>query len=47
MDRTECFEDYFPCRKDNNNYCELKHVMNWLSLLADMHNKEIMEKIVK
>ena len=40
------FDDYFPCRKDNND-CKLKHVMNWLSLFVDMHNREIMEKIVK
>ena len=24
-DRTECFDDYFPCRKDN---CKLNHVRN-------------------
>jgi putative transposase len=37
-DRTECFDDYFPCRK---NDCKLKHVRNWLNLFADYHNKEI------
>ena len=45
-DRTKCFDDYFPCRKDNND-CKLKHVMNWLGLFVDMHNREVMEKIVK
>jgi putative transposase len=45
-DRTECFDDYFPCRKDNND-CKLKHVMNWVGLFVDMHNREIMEKNVK
>ena len=44
-DRTECFDDYFHCRKEND--CKLKHVMNWLSLFVDMYNREIMEKIVK
>jgi hypothetical protein len=44
-DRTKCFDDYFPCRKDNND-CKLKHVMNWLGLFVDMHNREVMEKIV-
>jgi hypothetical protein len=24
-DRTECFDDYFPCRKKN---CKLKYVLN-------------------
>jgi len=33
-DRTECFDDYFPCRK-------LKHVRNWLNLFVDYHNKEM------
>jgi putative transposase len=28
-DRTECFDDYFPCQKDN---CTLEHVRNWLNL---------------
>ncbi len=28
-DRTECFDDYFPCRKKK---CKLKHVNNWLNL---------------
>ncbi|HXG07743.1 MAG TPA: hypothetical protein VNI77_10515 [Nitrososphaera sp.] len=29
-DRTECFDDYFPCRKVG---CSRKHVWNWLRLL--------------
>ncbi|HEX5519154.1 MAG TPA: DDE-type integrase/transposase/recombinase [Candidatus Nitrosocosmicus sp.] len=37
-DRTECFDDYFPCRKKK---CELKHVKNWMKLFVDYHNKEI------
>ena len=37
-DRTECFDDYFPCRK---NDCKLEHIRNWLNLFADYHNKEI------
>ena len=36
-DRTECFDDYFPCRIKN---CKLKHVRNWLNLFTDYHNKE-------
>jgi putative transposase len=39
-DRTEeCFDDYFPCRKKKK--CKLKHVINWLNLFIDYHNKEI------
>jgi len=37
-DRTESFDDYFPCRAKN---CKLKHVKNWLNLFADYHNKEL------
>ena len=37
-DRTEYFDDYFPCRLKN---CKLKHVKNWLNLFVDYHNKEL------
>jgi putative transposase len=29
-DRTECFDDHFPCRKKEN--CDRQHVWNWLKL---------------
>ncbi len=35
-DRTECFDDYFPCRKAK---CNLHHIKNWLNLFVKMHNK--------
>ena len=35
-DRTEMFDDYFPCRKDN---CKLMHITNWLKLFVDMYNR--------
>ena len=38
-DRTEGFDDYFPCKKRNN--CKLLHVKKWLSLFAHYYNKEI------
>jgi putative transposase len=38
-DRTESFDDYFPCKRKK---CKLKHVKNWLKLfVVDYHNKEI------
>jgi len=37
-DRTESFDDYFPCRLKN---CKLKHVLNWLNLFVDHHNSEL------
>ncbi len=38
-DRTECFDDYFPCRLKN---CKLKHVQKWLNLFVRYYNKEVM-----
>jgi putative transposase len=32
-DRTEGFDDYFPCRKKNK--CKLKHVKQWFNLFID------------
>jgi putative transposase len=43
-DRTECFDDYFPCRK---NKCTLEHVMRWLNLFVGMHNEMILKRLVK
>jgi putative transposase len=37
-DRTECFDDYFPCRKKN---CKLKHVQKWLNLFIYLYNKKV------
>lgn len=37
-DRTESFDDYFPCRLKK---CKLKHLLNWLNLFVDYHNKEL------
>jgi putative transposase len=34
-DRTEEFDDYYPCRKEG---CDLSHVRRWLYLFAFMHN---------
>jgi putative transposase len=37
-DRTECFDDYFPCRTIR---CKIKHVINWMNLFVEYHNKEL------
>ncbi len=39
-DRTECFDDYFPCNRKEK--CNLFHVKNWLNLFLNMHNKEVL-----
>jgi putative transposase len=36
-DRTESFDDYFPCKI---KYCKLNHVRNWLNLFVNYHNEE-------
>ena len=38
-DRTESFDDYFPCRME---HCNLHHIRSWLNLFARMHNKEVL-----
>jgi putative transposase len=35
-DRTENFDDYFPC---NKNKCKLKHMTSWLHLFVDYYNR--------
>ncbi len=37
-DRTECFDDYFPCKK---NKCKLNHIKQWFKLFIYEYNKEI------
>ena len=37
-DRTESFDDYFPCKR---NKCKLNHVKQWISPFIYQHNKEI------
>ena len=34
-DRTESFDGYFPCQKDN---CTLEYVKNWFNFFVDVHN---------
>ena len=43
-DRTECFDDYFPCRKEK---CKLKHIINWFNLFTDYHNKRWLLKLTE
>ncbi len=38
-DRTEGFDDYFPCRKKK---CNLKHIRNWFNLFVSQYNRQIM-----
>jgi putative transposase len=38
-DRTECFDDYYPCTKNNN--CDLEHVYNWIKMFIYLYNAKI------
>ena len=44
-DRTESFDDYFPCRKERS--CKLEHISNWVRMFIDMHNRSIIYSSVK
>ena len=39
-DRTESFDDYFPCSRKEK--CNLFHIKNWFNLFVNMHNKEVL-----
>jgi transposase-like protein len=43
-DTTECFDDYFSCRK---NKCILEHVRHRLNLFVDMRNEMTLQRAVK
>ena len=47
-DRTESFDDYyyFPYTKKKKKRCKLYHVINWLSMFADIHNKPIQNEMM-
>lgn len=42
-DRTESFDDYYPCTKNNN--CDLEHVYNWIKLFIYLYNTTIRNRI--
>ena len=41
-DRTENFDDYYPCRKDDD--CNIDHVYNWIELSVLMYTDIIVQK---
>jgi len=42
-DRTESFDDYYPCKKNKN--CDLQHVYNWIKLFIYLYNVTIRNTI--
>jgi putative transposase len=43
-DRTECFDDYYPCTNKKNN-CDLLYVYNWIKLFIYLYNAKIRNTI--
>jgi len=42
-DRTEAFDDYFPCIRKRDGLCNLQHVHKWLILFVFMYNGGIIK----
>ena len=49
-DRTESFDDYYPCctnnQKKKKSNCNLSHVYNWIQLFAYLYNAKIRKTIL-
>ena len=45
-DRTEFFDDYYPCFVKSKNNCDLQHVYNWIKLFVYLYNAKIRNNIV-
>ena len=44
-DRTESFDDYYPCNNNKQN-CDLQHVYNWIKLFVYLYNAKIRNTIL-
>ena len=40
-DRTENFDDYYPCMQQKDSECNLFHVYNWIQFFVSMYNYKI------
>ena len=45
-DRTEAFDDYYPCINNKNRDCNLQHVYNWINLFVYLYNAKIRNTIL-
>ena len=43
-DRTESFDDYYPCNNKQN--CDLQHVYNWIRLFIYLYNSTVRNTIL-
>ena len=44
--RTESFDDYYPCTKNSSIKCDLQHVYNWMKLFVYLYNAKVRNLIV-
>lgn len=40
-DRTENFDDYYPCMQQKDSECNLFYVYNWIQFFVSMYNYTI------
>jgi putative transposase len=45
-DRTECFDDYYPCFVKRKNNCDHLHVHNWIKLFIYLYNAKIRKEFL-
>jgi putative transposase len=45
-DRTESFDDYYPCNNNKKRNCNLQHVYNWIKLFIYLYNAKIRNTIL-
>ena len=45
-DRTESFDDYYPCINNKKRNCNLQHVYNWIKLFVYLYNTKIRNTIL-
>ena len=44
-DRTESFDDYYPCNNNKQN-CDLQYVYNWIKLFVYLYNAKMRNTIL-
>ena len=45
-DRTESFDDYYPCIDKKEKNCDLEHVYNWIKVFIYLYNAKIRNTIL-
>ena len=45
-DRTESFDDYYPCIDKKEKNCDLEHIYNWIKVFIYLYNAKIRNTIL-